>query len=320
MDNQMQPLLSVIVPVYNTEDYLTRCLDSILCQTYKNLEVICINDGSTDCCGRILDLYASRDSRIVVFHQSNRGIYRTRNRGIASCRGQYVTFVDSDDYVRPTMYSTMLTALQETGADMCICQWESNKSKPTEPEGSPYYGVHQSLDFFHRFYLKSSYVNMAVGSLCNKVFRREIIQNARAEFIYPEDQEINDQVYCQNCKVVVIPDSFYFYFNNPNSITHKPWPGNTLQFLDVLNKRCAVFHDRTIIRDTELLYCNMYIEYWMRANAINYEMPERYAGYFRRMRLDLLSKHCGIKFTARMLLFSISPALYTRIVSNRIKK
>lgn len=316
MEIEAPPLLSVIVPVFNTEKYLTRCLDSILGQTYTNLEVLCINDGSTDGSGRILEYYASADSRVVVLTQPNMGLFKTRNRGISACNGQYVAFVDSDDYIHPDMYKTMLDSMQKTDADLCICQWESESIHPTETEGSPFYGVHHSLDFFHRYYLKNDYINFAVGTLCNKVFRRDLIINARAEFSYSEDQEINDQVYCQNCKVVVIPNPFYYYFNNPTSINHKPWPGDTLQFLDVLNKRCSVYSDCTIVRDTEILYCNMFIEYWMRACAIDYLLPKRYAKYFRRMSFDLLSKHCGLKFYARIALFLISPTFYTKLVAS----
>lgn len=320
MEERNAPLLSVIVPVYNAEKYLARCLDSILCQTYTNLEVICINDGSTDNSEIILKEYEKKDCRLQCYSQGNVGVGKTRNHGLSVFRGKYVTFVDSDDYISPIMYETMLSEIQRTGADMCICQWKSATSHPTEHSGSSYYGIHKSLDFFKKNYLESEYINMAVGSLWNKVYRKGIICDARAEFKYSEDQEINDQVYSKDCKVVVIPEPFYFYFNNPTSINHKPWPGDTIQFLDVLNKRCNVYQDTDIIRDTEILYCNMYVEYRMRAKAIDVDLPEKYYTYFKQMCFRLIPKRCGVKFYTRMFIFLLSPSLYIAIVKNKTKR
>ena len=95
------PIISVIVPVYNVEPYLTRCLDSILVQTFSDFELLLVDDGSSDCCGAICDTYAQKDSRVRVYHQTNAGVSHARNTGLDHARGQYVVFVDSDDYVLP---------------------------------------------------------------------------------------------------------------------------------------------------------------------------------------------------------------------------
>lgn len=102
------PLLTVIVPVYNTAPWLRRCLDSLVGQTYRNLEIICVNDGSTDASGAILDEYAARDARIKVIHQENAGVSVARNRGLDAATGEYVTFVDSDDWVEAEAYEMMV--------------------------------------------------------------------------------------------------------------------------------------------------------------------------------------------------------------------
>lgn len=101
------PLISVIVPVYNVESYIHRCIDSILNQTYVNLEIILVDDGSPDNCGQICDEYAQKDNRIIVIHQSNGGLSVARNAGLNKCTGKYIGFVDSDDCIHPEMYERL---------------------------------------------------------------------------------------------------------------------------------------------------------------------------------------------------------------------
>ena len=109
----MTPLLSVIVPVYNVEKYLSRCIDSILSQTFTDFELILVDDGSPDNCGSICDEYAKKDKRIIVIHQQNRGVSSARNKGLDIARGEYVTFVDSDDQIGSitTLYENILLKL-----------------------------------------------------------------------------------------------------------------------------------------------------------------------------------------------------------------
>lgn len=115
------PELSIIVPVYKVEKYLPRCIDSILAQTFGDFELILIDDGSPDGCGRICDEYAQKDKRIVVIHQKNMGVSAARNAGLDIARGRYIGFVDSDDWIEPRMYEVMMDAIRENGADMAVC-------------------------------------------------------------------------------------------------------------------------------------------------------------------------------------------------------
>ena len=115
------PELSIIVPVYKVEKYLPRCIDSILAQTFGDFELILIDDGSPDGCGRICDEYARKDKRIVVIHQKNMGVSAARNAGLDIAHGRYIGFVDSDDWIEPQMYEVMMDAIRENGADMAVC-------------------------------------------------------------------------------------------------------------------------------------------------------------------------------------------------------
>ena len=113
--------LSVIVPVYKAEQYLKRCIDSILGQNYKNIELILVDDGSPDACPGICDQYQEKDERVIVFHQQNSGVAVARNSGMRIATGDYITFVDSDDYIGKEMYSSMLKKIEQYQCDVAMC-------------------------------------------------------------------------------------------------------------------------------------------------------------------------------------------------------
>ncbi|MDR3348936.1 MAG: glycosyltransferase [Acidaminococcales bacterium] len=116
----MQELISIIIPVYNVEQYIHKCVDSVINQSHKDLEIILVDDGSPDGCGRICDDYALKDARVKVIHQANRGLSGARNAGLAVARGKYVAFVDSDDYILKDMYADLLRLALKHGADMVV--------------------------------------------------------------------------------------------------------------------------------------------------------------------------------------------------------
>ena len=116
--------ISIIVPIYNIEKYLPRCLDSILAQTYKNLEVILVDDGSVDNSGMIADKYARNDQRIIVIHQVNKGVSAARNAGLDLATGDYIGFVDGDDYIEPDMYEILMRIIDEQQVDIAHCGYQ----------------------------------------------------------------------------------------------------------------------------------------------------------------------------------------------------
>ena len=119
-----EKLVSVIIPAYNIEDYIGRCLDSIISQTYKNLEIIVVDDGSRDYTGEILDNYAKKDRRIKVIHKENGGVSSARNKGIEAAEGDYIGFIDGDDLIEPEMYKTLVDLLEEENADIAHCGYQ----------------------------------------------------------------------------------------------------------------------------------------------------------------------------------------------------
>ena len=171
------PELSIIVPVYKVEQYLPKCIDSILAQTFSDFELILIDDGSPDRCGRICDEYAAKDSRITVIHQENKGASAARNAGLDLARGEYIGFVDSDDWIEPEMYETMLGKAKEADLDLVICGLnnfsESGEHVRSILLGSGAYSKNELLKSVFRT------PNELGGGCVNKVFRHAAIQSAR---------------------------------------------------------------------------------------------------------------------------------------------
>jgi glycosyltransferase involved in cell wall biosynthesis len=132
-------MISVIIPIYNVEPYLRECIDSIRNQTYQDLDIILINDGSQDKCGEICEDYAKKDTRIRVFHTGNKGLSAARNLGLREAVGEYIGFVDSDDWIEPDMYEILLRRIEETGTSISTCGvWtEFLKRKNVKKCGAP---------------------------------------------------------------------------------------------------------------------------------------------------------------------------------------
>lgn len=314
----MTPLISVIIPVYNAEKYLRRCLDSVVAQTYRNLEIICVDDGSVDESGKICDQYAVRDARIKVIHQENQGLSAARNRGLDLAEGEYIAFVDSDDYILEDMHKKMLDKLLNYNVDLCMCQWQYEfsdgrqvvKRKNIAPT---IYGRKTSLEFA-RFLYMGNYENGVAVAAWNKLYRRALLDKIRFEGRIHEDEAFSGRIMAKNISVYVMEEQFYVYAQNGDSLTNKPFSTNKFFFLDALAERRELFKsDAFICQETELLYCNMYIEYCLRArkDGVAISHPEKYRQIFRKMFSSLRREgKANIKFRLRMMLFSFSPSLY----------
>ena len=209
--------ISIIVPVYNVEKYLSRCVDSILRQTYTHFECILIDDGSPDRCGRICDEYAERDKRIVVIHQKNKGVSAARNAGLDVAKGEYVGFVDSDDYIAPEMFRRLVNAIEESNADISYCAIEHIKENGDRYTERTRIGtVESQLVFTIDLLLKGGYVG---GVVWNKLFKQKTIGDLRFE----ESTQICEDAlftlsYCTKISsVIFVPEPLYHYYHRPGS-------------------------------------------------------------------------------------------------------
>lgn len=224
-----KPLISVVVPVYNVEDYLRRCLVSLASQTYGNLEIILVDDGSTDSSGMICDEFASNDSRIVVIHQENKWLSGARNTGLAIAKGDYICFVDSDDFVSSEYIASLYDGVA-AGYDMSIVGFEyvNPEGKPTNKKtGNPEFGglnkpsiIPVSRDeCIKRMLLGEGNDDFMFGVVWNKLYPRRLIDGLGfCEYYCFEDVPFNLAVYSKVSSIAYISEKFYNYVQHPDSI------------------------------------------------------------------------------------------------------
>ena len=218
-------LVSIILPVYNGEKYLNECIDSILASTYQNLEIILIDDGSTDRSGPICDEYAEKDSRIKVIHQENRGLICARNCGLSVSNGTYIAFVDADDLVSPAFYEEMVSAMEAEHADLVACEYRHNK-EDVVPCIAPNERNSVSVQTFDEYLAiltcapSIREVTWTGPYVWNKLYRKENIKEQfNKECLMCEDLRFNYDYLSSCTKMTVLPFGLYFYRIHDESIT-----------------------------------------------------------------------------------------------------
>ena len=213
----MHDLISVIIPVYNVEEYLCRCVDSVLDQTYRNTEILLVDDGSPDNCPAICDEYARQDARVRVLHQENKGLSGARNAGIDVAKGQWLAFVDSDDYLAPDFLERLLEACERTGSDLSVCRWEYVRGEKIPEHGTGETRVYTGREMLANLYLPDGAYFVVAW---NKLYRRELFEEIR----YPlgkihEDEATTYRIYDKVRQAAYVDRSLYGYFVTPVSIT-----------------------------------------------------------------------------------------------------
>lgn len=240
----MNPLISVIVPVYNVENYLDRCVESIVNQTYKNLEIILVDDGSTDSSGQKCDEWKAKDSRIVVIHKKNGGQAEARNFGLDSSTGDYIGFVDSDDLISVSMYEEMLKVAVEHNVDVVGCRhvmfddtkqpcFEDNRLNGQVMEFTQKEAV---LDIIREEHFESTVWNLLVIS---KIAKSVIFDVGKIH----EDVLWPFRVILKTRKLVFVEKCFYAYFQRFGSTMNKGYSEKRFDALDALEIRAGLVHD-----------------------------------------------------------------------------
>lgn len=225
----MDCTISVIVPVYNSEKYLKRCIDSILNQTYKAIELILVDDGSPDNCGKICDEYAKKDKRVRVIHKTNAGVSAARNSGLEIASGNYATFVDSDDYIEPEMYGNMMEKVHQYNCDVvmcdCIKDFTDHSEIYTHDIRAGFYDKEQLVNEYYPHLLMMENVEYpATISNWLILFNRNKLGNLRyvVGVRYSEDLLFGAQlVYNTDSFYYMKEQAYYHYYINPTSATHK---------------------------------------------------------------------------------------------------
>ena len=231
--------VSIVVPIYNVEKFLVRCIDSIVNQTYSNLEIILVDDQSPDNCGAICDDYARKDDRIKVIHQENKGLSGARNSGIDIATGDYIAFIDSDDFIASDYVETLLDTLIKTGADIVQCYYQRFNNEDeckTTDNSNVVIKEYSSLE-----YLKN-HNRSNVMTACNKLYKIALFSKIR----YPlgkihEDLATTYKVIDISNKVAVIDKILYYYYDNYESISKGKIKLDKLALIDIYQEQAEYF-------------------------------------------------------------------------------
>lgn len=222
------PTISAIVPVYNTEKTLSRCLDSILAQTFDDFEIIIVDDGSPDNAYAVAKHYAEHDSRIMILRQPNQGLGAARNAGLSHARGEFISFIDSDDYVNPKMFESMYTAISTNSADMAVCQVNNvsfTKNGSIKELGS--YTIPCPKDCItgeEALHLQLNFiVPILFNSMCFKLTSRKLFEEN--DVLFPEQHRYAEDtptsiglfLFCE--KIALIKEDLYTYVHDDGSLT-----------------------------------------------------------------------------------------------------
>ncbi len=227
MDN---PLISIIIPVYNTEKYLPACLDSILAQTYTNFEAILVDDGSKDGSGRICDEYAEKDSRFVVVHKDNEGVAKARITAFEHSKGELITFIDSDDYVSPLYLEKLAKPIIEKDADMVSCDYSYVNEKGQKTEFAAKLTGRYEGDNLTKFISRHYYYDKKIKGfgmtcfLCTKMVKRKYVLQGLQECLglwFGEDQISMFSMLTRINNLILIPDRLYYYFMHDGQASSK---------------------------------------------------------------------------------------------------
>ncbi|MBM7710553.1 glycosyltransferase family 2 protein [Enterococcus xiangfangensis] len=222
--------ISIIVPVYNVEKYLKKCVDSILAQTFTDFELILVDDGSPDNSGAICDQYAEQDSRVKVIHKENGGLSDARNAGIEVAKGKYLGFIDSDDYIAEDMYELLYNNIIREKADLSICGiYDVYKDK--EPKILPEFREVCTKEKTIKMILDANLISVHA---VNKLYKKTLFKNVR----YPigkitEDAAVILEILDQCEKIIIDATQKYFYFHRDDSISSKNFSIESLQTIEV---------------------------------------------------------------------------------------
>lgn len=310
--NTLQCLISIIVPIYKVEPFIHRCVDSIIAQTYQNLEIILVDDGSPDECGVICDEYARQDSRIVVIHKPNGGLSDARNAGIAMAKGEYVGFVDSDDYIEDFMFERLLYTAQEKGTKLSMCAFFCENEDRTANELNNINLISDMVYTAEELFKKLSEGNGWFFTVAwNKLYHRSLLNpDFYPKGKYHEDEFTIAQLLWNAQKIACISDKCYHYiYLRKGSITGSNTDLRHLDALEALYWRCCFYHSigkDQYMREDRAYYFTMLEKYFLAAESNTPEMKKRLEEILKMYeKIPVMRKTEKLK----LKLFKFSPRL-----------
>lgn len=248
-----KPKVSVIVPIYNVEKFLSQCLDCLINQTLKDIEIICVNDGSTDNSLQILEEYSQKDERIKIINQANGGLSSARNSGIKIAQGEFIGFLDSDDYLDLNFYESLYSRAKDTNSDIVTCEYiykitNNDKKKELFLKVNRNVVTSDVKEKFECLYLPFyCYVQ-------NKIYKKDCIKDNFIEGLTFEDIYFTTTILAENNKMAVAKDVAYYYRNQPNSISNDVSNYNKHFYHKAMAFFFKFVHDKNIDINTEKYY------------------------------------------------------------------
>lgn len=287
----MNDLISIIVPVYNVEKYLEKCVNSILKQTYKNIEIILVNDGSKDNSGKLCDEFSKKDLRIKVIHKENGGLSDARNAGLKIAKGSYIGFVDSDDYIKEDMFETLYKLSKDNNSDISIVSfYELYDGKVIGVRDSKKLEIMNKIDA-----LKELLIDTNIQSYAwNKLFKRELFNNIE----FPVNKNFEDiattlLLFEKAEKVVLLEDPKYYYVRRNDSIIGVKNYKTYKDYLDVI-------YDKYLYLDGKYEELDLYNAYnfiinviWVYTIIVTFDLNEAYKEFEKHYKLfkELVNKY-----------------------------
>lgn len=325
MSNYGNELISVIVPVYNVERYLEKCVNSIVNQTYKNLEIILVNDGATDSSGDLCDKLAMIDNRIKVYHKENGGLSDARNYGVERATGEYVGFVDSDDYIDAEMYEKLYEAIKKENVDVAECSLKVIYPGKIELfTDEKYYKVLGKTEYLEEYLT----IKKIFGSVWTKLIKSDVAK----KLVFPKGKLYEDTYYAYDLinianTFVLIDSPSYNYLMRENSITNSKFNPRIFDLIEIVEK----FHKMTYENYPSLKEaadCRKMYAYFSVLNSIlleeNYRDNEYYSeilSYFKRNYISLLkNKYINHNRKLSVILIKLNIDLYRKVLMKYKKK
>ena len=295
----MNSLISVIIPVYNVEKYVERCVESVLHQTYKNIEVILVDDGSTDCSGEICDSLAKKDKRIIVVHQNNQGLGPARNTGLNRIKGEYVSFVDSDDWIHSQTYEVLLAELIFNQCEIATCGRIVNDNGKKQYVYCMKKGIVLEREDALKFFLLQRNINM---SACDKLYKASLFDDIRfpGKHLVSEDIVPIYRAIDKSKRIVLTGKPFYNYCLRDNSLSKKSFDKKCLGTL-IYSKKVAsnvVSFNPSLKAEADYFWIDSLICTYRRMRSSNYKEKEAYTLYYgiiRILKTTMVNNYFNIK-------------------------
>jgi len=312
----LQPKISVIIPIYNTEKYLSQCIESIQKQTYSNMEIILVNDGSSDTSIDICNQYKKRDKRIILINKQNGGVASARNVGLDYATGDFIGFVDSDDYIAPEMYKKLLEAAIKLNADIVECGYidVDNNKMPQIQHHLKATILRGNYECSHTYLLHENTTNFS----WNKLFGKKIFSELRfPHFAYSEDYVVNTKAFYECTLKVTIAGCYYFYRHNEEGACNASFKESKLDMLEagksVLDFHSARFSDLCPLVMIYILEHIIMIYRQLRQKSdkkYKTYLLREYKFYYSKINGNIFYKKLSRKRKYALFFFHVSPGIY----------